>query len=45
MSIRRIALICVHTSPLAPMGGVKTGGMNIYVRELAQELGNLWSIR
>ena len=39
MSIRRIALICVHTSPLAPMGGVKTGGMNIYVRELAQELG------
>ncbi len=39
MSIQRIALISVHTSPLAPLGGKKTGGMNVYVRELAQELG------
>ncbi len=39
MSIRRIALISVHTSPLAPMGGNKTGGMNIYIRELSRELG------
>jgi D-inositol-3-phosphate glycosyltransferase len=39
MSIKRIAMISVHTSPLAPMGGAKTGGMNVYVRELARELG------
>ena len=39
MPIQRIALISVHTSPLAPMGGAKTGGMNIYVRELSRELG------
>jgi D-inositol-3-phosphate glycosyltransferase len=32
-------MICVHTSPLAPMGGKKTGGMNVYIRELAAELG------
>lgn len=37
--IKRIAFICVHTSPLAPMGGKKTGGMNVYIRELASELG------
>lgn len=41
MSIQRIALLSVHTSPLAPMGGTKTGGMNVYIRELAQELGTL----
>ncbi len=39
MSIERIAMICVHASPLAPMGGAKTGGMNVYIRELARELG------
>lgn len=39
MAIRRIALLSVHTSPLAPMGGAKTGGMNVYIRELARELG------
>lgn len=39
MGIRRIALLSVHTSPLAPMGGAKTGGMNVYIRELARELG------
>lgn len=37
--IRRLAILSVHTSPLAPMGGKKTGGMNVYIRELAQELG------
>lgn len=41
MSIKRIALLSVHASPLAPMGGRKTGGMNVYMRELAQELGKL----
>jgi len=39
MKIERIAMLSVHTSPLAPLGGKKTGGMNVYVRELAQELG------
>ena len=38
MLIRRIALLSVHTSPLAPLGGKKTGGMNVYVREFAKEL-------
>lgn len=38
MSVKRIAVLCVHTSPLAPLGGQKTGGMNVYVRELAREL-------
>lgn len=28
----------MHTSPLAPLGGKETGGMNVYVRELAREL-------
>ncbi len=37
--INRLAILSVHTSPLAPLGGKKTGGMNVYVRELAQELG------
>ena len=39
MAVSRIAFISVHTSPLAPMGGAKTGGMNVYIRELSRELG------
>ena len=39
MPIKRIALISVHSGPLAPMGGAKTGGMNVYIRELSRELG------
>ena len=39
MGIQRVALLSVHASPLASMGGLKTGGLNIYVRELARELG------
>ncbi len=35
--IRQIALLSVHTSPLAALGGNKTGGMNVYVRELTRE--------
>ncbi|MEX1252999.1 MAG: glycosyltransferase [Dehalococcoidia bacterium] len=34
----RIALISYHTSPLASLGGRDTGGLNVYVRELAREL-------
>jgi D-inositol-3-phosphate glycosyltransferase len=37
--IKRIAILSVHTSPLAALGGRKTGGMNVYVREFAEELG------
>lgn len=37
----RIALLSVHTCPLAALGGKETGGMNVYVRELARELGRL----
>jgi D-inositol-3-phosphate glycosyltransferase len=35
-----IAMLCVHTSPLAMPGSEKdAGGMNVYIRELARELG------
>lgn len=34
-----IAMLSVHTCPLATLGGKETGGMNVYVRELARELG------
>jgi D-inositol-3-phosphate glycosyltransferase len=36
--IRRIAMFSVHTCPLATLGGKETGGMNVYVRDLAREL-------
>ncbi len=35
----KIAMLSVHTCPLATLGGKETGGMNVYVRELARELG------
>ena len=35
--IRRIAMLSVHTCPLATLGGKETGGMNVYVRDLGQE--------
>lgn len=38
-SIRRIAMLSVHACPLALMGGKKTGGMNVYVRDFARALG------
>ena len=37
----RIAVLSVHTCPLACLGGWETGGMNVYVRELSRELGKL----
>jgi D-inositol-3-phosphate glycosyltransferase len=36
--INRIAMLSMHTSPLATLGGKETGGMNVYVRDLTQEL-------
>ncbi len=35
--INRIAMLSVHTSPLATLGGKETGGMNVYVRDLSRE--------
>jgi D-inositol-3-phosphate glycosyltransferase len=35
----RVAMLSVHTCPLATLGGKETGGMNVYVRDLSRELG------
>jgi D-inositol-3-phosphate glycosyltransferase len=35
---KRIALISEHASPLASLGGVDTGGQNVYVAQLAKHL-------
>jgi D-inositol-3-phosphate glycosyltransferase len=34
-------MLSMHTSPLAPLGGRETGGMNVYVRAVAGELAAL----
>ena len=36
----RICMLSVHTCPLAALGGKKTGGMNVYVRDLAKEFAS-----
>lgn len=36
--VQRVAMISVHTSPLAILGGKDAGGLNVYVRELARQL-------
>ncbi len=38
---RSIALISEHASPLAAVGGIDAGGQNIYVAQVARELGRL----
>jgi len=35
----RVAMISVHTCPLARLGSRETGGMNVYIRELSRHLG------
>jgi len=35
----RIAMLSVHSSPMGELGTKDTGGMSVYVRELARELG------
>lgn len=37
--VHRVAMLSVHTCPLATLGGKETGGMNVYVRDLSRELG------
>lgn len=39
--MKRIAVLSVHSCPLAALGGKETGGMNVYVRELSREMGRL----
>ncbi len=38
MNSLAIAMLSVHTCPLATLGGKETGGMNVYVRDLSREL-------
>ena len=40
MASRHLALLSVHTCPLATLGGKETGGMNVYVRDLTRELAS-----
>ena len=37
---QRIAMLSYHTCPLARLGGQKTGGMNVYVRDFSQALAD-----
>ncbi|HWP29039.1 MAG TPA: glycosyltransferase [Chloroflexota bacterium] len=37
----RIAMLSVHTCPLAALGGWETGGMNVYLREISRQLSAL----
>lgn len=39
--MKSIAVLSVHSCPLAALGGKETGGMNVYVRELSREMGRL----
>jgi D-inositol-3-phosphate glycosyltransferase len=36
--MRRVAMLSMHTSPLAQPGSADAGGMNVYVRELASAI-------
>lgn len=38
LTTERVALLSIHSSPLAPVGTQYAGGMNIYVQRLADEL-------
>ena len=37
----RMAMLCVHSCPIGNLGAKDTGGMSVYVREIARELGKL----
>jgi len=41
LSVERAAFITLHACPLAAPGQGKSGGMNVYVRQLAAALGNM----
>ena len=38
---KKIAMVSMHASPLAQLGGDKSGGMNLYIKEIAQRLSKL----
>ena len=38
LPVQRVAMLSVHTCPLATLGGKKTGGMNVYVRDFSRAL-------
>ena len=38
LTVRRLAMLSLHTSPLAQPGTGDSGGMNVYVRELVSAL-------
>ena len=42
---RRIALISEHASPLAALGGVDSGGQNVYVGQVAKNLAAMGAMR
>jgi len=37
----RVAMLAVHSSPVGELGTQDTGGMSVYVREVARELGRM----
>ena len=37
----KVAMISMHASPVAELGGYKSGGMNLYVKEIALRLSKL----
>ncbi|NWF54158.1 MAG: glycosyltransferase [Syntrophaceae bacterium] len=39
--MKRVAVLSVHSCPLAALGGKETGGMNVYVREISRQMGRL----
>src|SRR5216684_3160517 len=41
--VRRLAVLSLHTSPLAQPGAGDGGGMNVYVRELSSALARAGS--
>ena len=41
MNVNRVAFISFHACPLASPGEGKSGGMNVYVRQLAAALGDM----
>ena len=39
MSLDRVIMLSVHSCPLDILGGINTGGMNAYIRDLSRKLG------
>jgi len=37
--VLRIAMLSIHSNPIGELGTIDTGGMSVYIRELARELG------